>query len=426
MADIATASGIGTLSGHAIGLEGDFVSGHDASSCADQSCPLCQSSAEMTKIAFRAGEGSLAVQSSDFLGIVWETDTINYSFDGSGFGYSSFNAGYQTAFTSAMAAWSDVAQISFSETGASDADWLIAWTPNSDGSGGVLGTAYYVDYDGDGVMEQGIDYVLIVMDPADTQYFYTVAIHEAGHGLGLAHVDHTSSIMSTYLNTSLSTITSYDIELIQALYGAAGSETETAAVGTSEADSLFGSSAADIISGGDGSDTISGDDGNDLIYGNKQTDFLLGGSGNDTLYGGQNDGPESGDPLALREGADTLSGGDGNDLLYGNHGGDYINGDAGADTIFGGQDADTIYGGAGYDDLYGNLGADRFLYTNANEGWDYIYSYEAEDAIQLSGGVTASSVSVDSFGDTVITLSSGTRIDLIGYTDTASIIFETI
>jgi len=33
---------------------------------------------------------------------------------------------------------------------------------------------------------------------------------------------------------------------------------------------------------------------------------------------------------------------------------------------------------------------------------------------------------VDSFGDTVINLSSGTRIDLIGYSDSSSVTFEVI
>jgi len=428
MADFATSSEIGTLSGHSIGIEGDFVSSHDYSTCADKDCPLCCGATETTKVEFRANEGGLTVQSSDFLGIVWETSTINYSFDGSSYGYESFNSTYQLEFETAMATWSDVSDIAFAETSTADADWLIVWDATSDGSGGVLGTAYYVDQDGDGIMEQGPDYVLIVMDPADTEYFLTTAIHEAGHGLGLDHVDHTTSIMSPYLDTSLSTITSYDIELIQSLYGASGTTiTETAAtVGTEGTDSLFGSSADEVISGAGGSDTISGAAGDDILYGNKQTDLLIGGSGDDTIFGGQNNGPESGDPLALREGADTISGGDGNDILYGNHGGDYINGDAGADTIFGGQDADTIHAGAGYDDLYGNLGADRFLYTASAEGWDYIYNYEGEDAIQLSGGVSVTSINVDLFGDTVITLSSGTRIDLIGYTDTSSVTFEVV
>lgn len=428
MAEFATSSEIGTLSGHSIGVEGDFVSSHNYSTCADTDCPLCCGETETTKVEFRANEGGLTVQSSDFLGIVWETNTINYSFDGSSYGYESFDSTYQSEFETAMATWSDVADIDFAETSATDADWLISWDATSDGRGGVLGTAYYVDRDGDGIMEQGSDYVLIVMDPADTEYFLTTAIHEAGHALGLAHVNHTSSIMSTYLDTSLSTITSYDIELIQSLYGASGTTiTETAAtVGTEGTDSLFGSSADEVISGAGGSDTISGAAGDDLIYGNKQTDLLIGGSGNDTIFGGQNNGPESGTPLALREGSDTVYGGDGNDILYGNHGSDIIAGDSGADTIFGGQDGDTIHGGAGYDDLYGNLGPDRFLYTASNEGWDYIHGYASEDAIQLSGGVTATSIRVDSFGDTVITLSSGTRIDLIGFTDTSRVSFEVV
>ncbi|UUX48320.1 matrixin family metalloprotease [Nisaea acidiphila] len=427
MAAFASSYQLTSLSGHSIGIDGDFVASHDHAGCADSSCPLCQNSVAQSNAEIRAAEGGLSVQSSDLLGIVWDTETINYSFDGSGQGYESFSSFYQTEFETAMNSWAEVADIGFAETSTAAADWLIVWDPDSDGSGGVLGTAYYVDFDGDGKMEQGVDYVLIVMDPADTQYFFTTAIHEAGHGLGLAHIDHTSSIMSTYLDTSLSTITAYDIEVIQSLYGTTSSTTTTTvAVGTDAADSLFGTSADDILSGGNGSDTLSGGAGDDILYGNKQTDLIIGGSGADTIFGGQNDAPESGSPLAFRQGADTISGGDGNDILYGNHGGDIILGDSGADTIFGGQDSDTISGGAGFDDLYGNLGSDRFRYAARNEGWDYIYNYEAEDAIQLAGGVSVTGLSVDSSGDTVINLSSGTRIDLIGYSDSGSVTFEVI
>ncbi|WP_420402570.1 matrixin family metalloprotease [Nisaea sp.] len=415
MANVNAAGLNGPSEGHSIGLAGEHTHGHDHGTDEIKSSALQ-----------RAQEGGLTVLSSDLLGVSWSTP-INYSFDASSFGYSSFDASYQTLFKSAMATWSNVANITFTESSAATADWVIAWEPNSDGPGGTLGTAYYSDVGNDGILVSGTDSVTIFMDQADTEHFFTTAIHEAGHGLGLDHINHTPSIMSTYLDTSLSTITSYDIEVIQSLYGAAGSGTTTSGtVGSESADSLFGSAADDVLSGAGGSDTISGGTGNDLIYGNKETDLLFGGSGNDTIFGGQNNGPTSGTPLAQREGSDTISGGDGNDILYGNHGSDIIHGDAGADTIFGGQDADTISGGAGYDDLYGNLGSDRFSYSASNEGWDYIYNYQAEDAIQLTGGVSATSVTVDSFGDTVINLSSGTRIDLIGYSDSGSVTFEVV
>lgn len=403
---------LASLEGHSVGLEGQYMHDHGAD--------------EVRSIDLqRASQGGLTALSSDFLGFTWTT-TINYSFDASSMGYSSLNATYQAQFEAAMATWTNVADITFVETDAASADWVIAWEPSSDGTGGVLGTAYYSDVGSDGQMVSGTDTVTIFMDRADTEYFFTTAIHEAGHGLGLDHINHTSSIMSSYLDTSLSTITAYDIEVIQSLYGVTGSAISTAIIGTSDADSLFGTSAADVISGNSGSDLISGGAGDDLMYGNKNTDYLVGGSGADTIYGGQNDGPESGSPLALREGVDTIFGGDGDDILYGNHGNDLILGDSGADTIFGGQNADTISGGAGYDDLYGNLGADKFLYSASNEGWDYIYGYASEDAIQLSGGVTATSIYVDSYGDTVINLSSGTRIDLIGYSNSSSVSFEVV
>jgi Ca2+-binding RTX toxin-like protein len=318
------------------------------------------------------------VQSSDYTGQHWEIgQSISYTFNVSSIGGYEFSSYYQSTFETAMSQWSSVANITFEET--SDpwtADWLIGWDPYPDGYGGTLGWSASYDFDGDGVMEssQG-DYSIIAMDVYDTSYFYSTAIHEAGHALGIAHIDHTSSIMATYEN-GLQALTSYDIEVIQDLYGAPGSST-TDIIGTEGNDTLIGSDGNDVMSGAGGQDTLVGWDGDDLIYGNKGEDILFGIDGHDTLYGGQNGGNPSGNPAALRDGIDTLYGAGGNDLLYGNHGGDYLDGGPGADTIYGGQDSDTIYGGSENDVLFGNLGSDIFL-TNyiSDGGQDRIYGFE--------------------------------------------------
>lgn len=354
-------------------------------------------------------------QSSDFLNAHWEVgETITYSFNVAATGAGEFTSDYQSLFETAMAQWSSVANITFEKI--SDpwtADWIIGWDPFSDGYGGVLGWAANYDYDGDGILGSSeYEFSQIAMDPSDTWAFYFTAIHEAGHALGLNHIDHTESIMATFADGQ-EELTAYDIEAIQSIYGAEGSII-TRYVGTEASDMIVGSDARDTMWGGDGQDTLSGGWAGDLLYGNKGADHLIGGAGSDTIYGGQNDGSPSGTPLAQRDGWDTISGGAGNDILYGNHGSDILEGGDGADTIYGGQDDDRIYGGLGQDDMYGNQGADTFIFTGAAEGFDYIVDFDpAEDRLQIPGAVTILS-SVAYADATYIGLSSQTTIKLVG------------
>lgn len=364
-------------------------------------------------------------QSSDFLNEHWEVgETITYSFNVAATGAGEFSSEYQSLFETAMAQWSSVASITFEEI--SDpwtADWIIGWDPYSDGYGGVLGWAANYDYDGDGVLGSSeFEFSQIAMDPGDTWSFYSTAIHEAGHALGLGHIDHTDSIMATFADGQ-EELTAYDIKAIQSIYGTEGSIV-TQHVGTEASDLLVGSDARDTMWGGDGQDTLSGGWAGDLLYGNRGADHLVGAAGADTIYGGQNDGSPSGTPLAQRDGWDTISGGDGNDILYGNHGNDILEGGDGADTIYGGQDDDRIYGGLGQDDMYGNHGADTFVFTDAAEGFDYIVDFDiTEDKLQIAGSVSITAVS-PAIESTYVGLSSGTTIKLVGVviSDASSVI----
>ena len=101
------------LEGHSVGLEGQYTHDHDT--------------VETRSIDLqRASQGGLSALSSDFLGFTWTT-TINYSFDVSSLGYSSLDATYQAQFEAAMATWTNVADITFVETDAASADWVIVW-----------------------------------------------------------------------------------------------------------------------------------------------------------------------------------------------------------------------------------------------------------------------------------------------------------
>ncbi|WP_281685635.1 matrixin family metalloprotease [Thalassobaculum salexigens] len=354
-------------------------------------------------------------QASDYLDAHWEVgQPITYSFNVGATGASEFSASYRSLFEAAMSQWSAVANITYQEI--SDpwtADWIIGWDPFSDGYLGVLGWAANYDYDSDGILGSSeFEFSQIAMDPNDTWIFYATAVHEVGHALGLGHIDHTPSIMSTFADGQ-EELTAYDIEVIQSIYGAGGTIV-TQQTGTDVADILVGTGARDTLWGGSGQDTLSGGWAGDLLYGNRGTDHILGGAGADTLYGGQNDGTPRGAPLAQRDGWDTLSGGDGNDVIYGNMGSDVLVGGDGWDSIYGGQDDDSIFGGLGQDDMYGNRGADIFVFTDANEGFDYIVDFDVtQDRLQLVGSVSITSISPVTDA-TYVGLTSGTTIKLVG------------
>jgi Ca2+-binding RTX toxin-like protein len=130
---------------------------------------------------------------------------------------------------------------------------------------------------------------------------------------------------------------------------------------------------------------------------------------------------------------DFLVGSSANDVIRGLAGADTIYGGAGADTIYGGAGADNIIGGAGNDLMYGGNSSaddgaiDTFKYTyNTNEGNDLIVGFNnAQDIINISGvaGTDAAAkyaaavVSVTAVGgNTVVALTSGTTITLVGVT----------
>lgn len=369
-------------------LTGEIIEEHISQSASlEDGCGhdgFCDRDAQDSLVGGSIGGGDVEYLSSDYSGYVWQSTTIKYSFDVGSFGYGEFSSYYQTVFESAMSQWSAVTNLTFVEADIYSADLVMLWDPQPDGYRGVLGWAAPYDADGDKLMENGQDIYYIGMDPYDTWSFYTTAIHEVGHSLGLSHINHTASIMGSYYNGAITGLTSYDIQAIQQLYGIKG-DTIVGGSGTDSLagnDHIIGSSSADRLSGGDGSDTISGNAGNDLIYGNRNTDYLDGGSGNDTIYAGQNDGSPRGTPLAMRDGVDTVYGGSGSDRIYGNHGPDLLYGGSGWDTMYGGQDEDTIYGGSDSDRIFGNLGND-LIYGEA--GYDTIYGGDGDDTIVPGG-----------------------------------------
>lgn len=153
--------------------------------------------------------------------------------------------------------------------------------------------------------------------------------------------------------------------------------------GTSGADTITAEAGADSLAGGAGADWIFADANNDWLQGNQGADTLYGGSGTDTVIGGADN--------------DVLRGGQGDDILEGANGSDLIFGDKGNDLVRGGAGADTFVIGTG-------TGQDTCDDFNYGDG----------DKVRIDGGL-GYSVS-HAGGDTVVSLSDGTSITLVGVT----------
>ena len=140
-----------------------------------------------------------------------------------------------------------------------------------------------------------------------------------------------------------------------------------------------------------------------MLYGNKGNDALTGGENEDLLYGGQDN-----DIVYGNSGNDTLNGNLGNDTLYGGQGGDLLFGQSGADHLAGNRGDDTLAGGDG---------ADTFVFTFGG-GNDQITDFQAGiDSLQFGDGLTYT-VS-ESAGNTILTLSDGGTVTLIGVNQSA-------
>ena len=86
-------------------------------------------------------------------------------------------------------------------------------------------------------------------------------------------------------------------------------------------------------------------------------------------------------------------------------------------VLYGGQGADRLTGGAGDDTLFGGKDGDVFVYRATNDGSDVIQDFDVgADQIQLAAGVSVR-ISYSLGDDSVLRLSTGTRITLVGVAD---------
>ena len=195
----------------------------------------------------------------------------------------------------------------------------------------------------------------------------------------------------------------------------------------------------DTLAGGGGDDTVGSAWGEDIVYGNQGSDYVFGGGGMDTLYGGQ-DGDTvfaattmmsstatratthcpaartmtssmaariTTSPMAIPATTPFMAT-SATTTLYGGQGADYLAGDSGADLLVGNRGDDTLLGGDG---------ADTFRFT-ANSGNDQINDFQVGiDSLQFGDGLTYTAA--ESAGNTILTLSDGGTVTLIGINQSA-------
>jgi Ca2+-binding RTX toxin-like protein len=288
----------------------------------------------------------------------------------------------QTAAISALASWSNVAKITFTQVADSATtvgEIRFGWT----GSGG--GQAHVADFPS-GLPSAG-DVWLNYFAPwpgglSPGSYGYSTLIHEIGHALGLKHTFSFSnsifavlppsedgypySVMSysafpgyagSTVNFEPTTPMLYDIAAIQYLYGPnmsyhAGNDVYTFTQGQNYFQTIWDAGGIDAIvwdasTEGATIDLRPGawsDLGNTLIFSSSSGSFLTSNPNTVAIYytvtienatGGQ--------------ASDTLIGNDANNILAGRGGSDVLDGGLGADVLDGGLGADILLGGGGGD-----------------------------------------------------------------------------
>ena len=316
--------------------------------------------------------------------------------------------------------WASVANIKFVYVADSAATDIRFGMDDVDGDNGTLGTTY--SWFADDVFE----FSDIAFDIGEnwSPYtggwqvsFYSVALHEIGHALGMDHENDGPAVMNSLIEGFgyvINSLTPDDIAGIRSIYGASVQDANVS--GTGYNDNMHGTEQAqtmsalagddlirgyggdDVLWGNAGYDLIYGNTGDDLIYGNQQTDIVFGGQDQDTIFGGQ--------------GADLIYGNFKDDIVYGNLGDDWLYGGQDQDTLFGGQDNDQIFGNKGDDQLFGNRGddwlaggpgADQFVFGD-NSGHDVIVDFDlAADLVLILSNVNGTGL--DTGGEALARLS---------------------
>ena len=357
------------------------------------------------------GTGVALTYSFPMMGSYWLNSYLPY--EPSDLFFRGLIASEQLAAQSAMTAWSNVANITFTQVAdniSTVGEIRFAWSgydvysaqahayfPSSDPRAGDVWLNDFPGVSWTNAFNAG-------------SYGYMTLLHELGHALGLKHSFQATGVSdavlpanadgypftlmsySAYPGLSGSTVNfnpttpmAYDIQAIQYLYGAntsyhSGDDVYVFNQGQSYFQTIWDGGGTDEImwNGTTESATIDlrpghwSDLGNALTYSNDAGSVVAtsnytvniyttvtiekaaGGAANDTLYGNDID--------------NNLNGGSGNDLMYGFAGDDFFDWDP---SYRGG--ADTMYGGLG-NDVFVVDSTDDFVFENVDEGSDLIWS----------------------------------------------------
>ena len=174
-------------------------------------------------------EGNLSMALSDYRAISkWDTLEITYYFEN---GTDQLEGNLEHDLVRrAFALWSNQTALTFTETPSSaDADILVAWARGDhgdgdpfDGPGDILAHASFPNpYDNEEVILHFDDDERWVDSETRNVDLLTVAAHEIGHTLGLAHSDDPDALMYPSYSGPRRSLGADDIAGVQALYGVA-------------------------------------------------------------------------------------------------------------------------------------------------------------------------------------------------------------
>ena len=310
----------------------------------------------------------------------------------------------QTLARAALALWSDVIGVTFTEV---TSGGQITFDDNQ--SGAFCNSGWTGHIMTSAAVNVGLDW-LSAYGTSLNSYSFQSYIHEIGHALGLGHAGNYNSTAdyafdASYRNDCWSTtIMSYfdqsdntfyqikgftnefvltpmngDIVAMSLLYGLSTTTRTgdtTYGFGSTADRSIFDATsfpgAAYTIFDSGGIDTLnySGYSADQLIDLNQETFSNIGGNvGNVVVARGtvieNATGGSGNDTINGNPSANVLTGAGGNDTLNGGGSNDTLNGGSGSDTLNGGTGNDTFNGAAGNDILNGGNGIDTATYYNA-------------------------------------------------------------